>query len=124
MSTAIAQAARLRPEIRLAQSISDFRTSLDALHQATFKTYHSSSPPIVQDVIRVTEEINYDGSRKHKSWRPYGTRLYSILERIQLFTHVGDILVGGAQNMIASGVWAAVRLSLSVSLNWYSEYRK
>lgn len=118
MSVAIIEAAKLKPEIRLAQAISEFDASLDGTHRATFKTYHSSSPPRPQDVIRITEEINRDGARAHKAWRPYGTRLVGILDRIQMFANVGDILVGGAQNMIASGVWAAVRLSLSVSSHW------
>jgi len=114
MSKAIRQAARLKPEVRLAQSLSEFAASLDGGRRTTFKNLQSKSPPSPADVIRLTEEINRDGSRLHRAWRPYGTRLVAILEKIQALVHVGDLLVGGSQNMIASGVWAAARLGLTV----------
>lgn len=110
------QAGKLKPEIRLAQAVSEFGACLDGTRRATFKTLQTNSPPSPTEVIRLTEEINRDGARLHRSWQPHGTRLVGILERIQLFSAVGDVLVGGAQNMIASGVWAAVRMSLEVSL--------
>ena len=70
--------------------------------------------PSPDDIIRLTEEINRDGARAHRSWRPYGTRLVAILERMRQFAPIGDVLVGGSQNLIACGVWAVVRLSLEV----------
>jgi hypothetical protein len=77
---------------------------------------HSQSPPSSDDIIRLTEEINRDGARSHRSWKPYGTRLVAILERMRQFAPIGDVLVGGSQNLIACGVWAAVRLSLEVRI--------
>jgi len=31
-----------------------------------------------------------------------------------MFTTVGDVIIGGAQNIIASGVWALVQITLQV----------
>ncbi len=53
-----------------------------------------------------------------KAWQHQGTRLVGILDRVQLFAKVGDILVGGSQNMIASGVWAVFKLSLQVATGY------
>lgn len=82
MSVALSQTARLKPEIRLAQALSQFAAKLDENRRVTFKNLQSQSPPTAADVIRLTEEVNRDGSRLHKAWRPYGTRLVGILERI------------------------------------------
>ena len=117
VSSAVGFTARLKPEIRLAQAISEFRASLQSKNQrARFKNLHSQSPPSPDDIIRLTEEINRDGARAHRSWRPYGTRLIAILERMRQFAPIGDVLVGGSQNLIACGVWAVVRLSLEVGV--------
>ncbi|KAM5364345.1 hypothetical protein ACJZ2D_011542 [Fusarium nematophilum] len=38
------------------------------------------SPPSETDVIRLTEEVNRDGSRLHQaSWKPFGTRIFKFL---------------------------------------------
>lgn len=117
LSSAVGFAAKLKPEIRLAQAISEFGASLSTQNQRTrFKNLQSQSPPDPDDIIRLTEEINRDGARAHRSWRPYGTRLVAILERMRQFAPIGDVLVGGSQNLIACGVWAVVRLSLEVGL--------
>ena len=116
VSSAVGFTARLKPEIRLAQAISEFSASLQSKNQrARFKNLHSRSPPSPDDIVRLSEEINRDGARAHRSWRPYGTRLIAILERMRQFASIGDVLVGGSQNLIACGVWAVVRLSLEVS---------
>jgi len=115
MSKALAQAAKLKAEVRLAQALSEFSACLDDKRRTTFKNWQSRSPPTAADVIRLTEEINGEGSRRHRGWRPYGTRLVGVLGRIQACSQFGDILIGGSQNLIASGVWAAVRLGLFVS---------
>ncbi|EEU42700.1 uncharacterized protein NECHADRAFT_84200 [Fusarium vanettenii 77-13-4] len=115
LSSAVGFAAKLKPELRLAQAISEFNASLSNKNQrARFKNLQSQSPPSSDDIIRLTEEINRDGARAHRSWRPYGTRLVAILERMRQFAPIGDVMVGGSQNLIACGVWAVVRLSLEV----------
>ncbi|KAJ3462145.1 hypothetical protein MRS44_010698 [Fusarium solani] len=123
VSSAVGFTAKLKPEIRLAQAISEFNASLNNKNQrARFKNLQSQSPPSPDDIIRLTEEINRDGARAHRSWRPYGTRLVAILERMRQFAPIGDVLVGGSQNLIACGVWAVVRLSLEASLSFLSYF--
>lgn len=79
-----------------------------------FTALQSESAPKASDVFRLTEEVNRDGHEVHRTWRQYGGRLQKVLDQILVFTKVGDILVGGSQNMIACGVRAAVRLSTQV----------
>lgn len=114
MSKALSQAARLKPEIRLAQALSQFSASLPEPRVREFKLLQTKSPPDSHDIIRLTEEINRDGSRAHKSWRPYATSMSLFLERIQTLSRVGEFLVGSSQNLIASGVWATVKMTLGV----------
>lgn len=112
---AVASARRLKPEIRLAQAISEFESSLaDDGQRVQFKNLRTRRPPDFSDVVRLTEEINADGASR-RGWRQHATRLVTFLDRIRQFAPIGDVLVGGAQNFVASGVWGAVRLALEVS---------
>ncbi|KAF4962744.1 hypothetical protein FSARC_9192 [Fusarium sarcochroum] len=114
--TTVGLVPQLKAEVRLAQAISEFSGSLNTdKDRVKFKNLQSQSPPGSDKIIKLTEEINRDGARLHPSWRPYGTRLIAILERIRQFAPIGDVLMGGSQNMIACGVWAVVRLSLEAS---------
>jgi len=126
MSLALVQAVgKVKASIRLAQAVSEFAASLDShQHKATFKTLQTRSAPSAADVIGFTEELNRDGSRLHRSWLPYGTRLVFVLDKIRLFTKAGDLLVGGSQNMIASGVWAVVRMSLQIATGFLTFFDK
>lgn len=119
MSQALWQAAPLKPEIRLSQALSEFSLVLSPKRQVQFKVLKSHQPPSFSNVIELTNEIARDGIGKHRSaWVPkFSPRLQALLHRIQIFGQAGDILIGGSQNMIASGVWACVRLSLQVRLN-------
>lgn len=114
ISSALTVAGKLSPQIRLAQAISEFGSLFtdDEARHAQFKNLRSRSPPTAGEVVQLTEEINRDGSRRHRSWKPFATRLVLVLERIQQFAPVGDVLTGGAQNMLASGIWASVRMAL------------
>ncbi|KAF4457132.1 Vegetative incompatibility protein HET-E-1 [Fusarium austroafricanum] len=115
--SAVAQiTAPLTADVRLIQVVSEFGAALDEKYRPIFKTWQTLSAPTETDVIRLTEEVNRDGTRlHHSSWKPFGTRLFKFLDQIQFLVKPGDILVSGSQNMIASGVWATVRVSLDVS---------
>lgn len=63
-------------------------------------------------MIRVTEELNREGARRHRAWRPLGTRLKNFLSRIQSIASIGDVLVGSSQNILVCGVWCALRICL------------
>ncbi|KAK1634524.1 hypothetical protein BDP81DRAFT_451718 [Colletotrichum phormii] len=125
--TTVATVGKLKPEIRLAQAISEFGVALQSREDDAhirFKNLQTRSPPNATEVLRLTEEINSDGARRHRAWKPYATRLVNILDRIRQFAPVGDVLVGGAQNLLASGVWATVRMALEVSVSFLSYFDK
>jgi len=125
MSLAYRQAGKGKASIRLAQAVSEFAAALDSpQRKATFKTLQTRSPPTAADVISFTEELNSDGTGLHRSWLPYGTRLVFVLDKIRLFTKAGDLLVGGSQNLIASGVWAVVRMSLQIATGFLTYFDK
>ena len=110
---ALTLAATLKPEIRLVQAVSEFERALPEEHRSVFKSL--KRPPSTTDVILITAEIDREAGRKHRSWRSKGPRLTNLLNAIQKFTTVGDALVGGSQNLLASGIWAAARFSFQVS---------
>ena len=121
MSVVLANASRLKPEIRLADAVSHFEADLSSEQKATFRTYRSlsrDSPPDPSDVMRLTAEIDRRTSGKVGGGRCFGTRLTNVLQAIQQFASLGDIVVGGSQNIIACGVWSLVRMTLLVGVPW------
>lgn len=117
MSQALASASRLKAEIRLAQAVSEFEADLSSDQKASFRTQRlqsSDKPPDVNDVMRLTAEIDRRMSTKSNGGRCLGTRMTSFLQSVQQFAALGDIIVGGSQHLIACGVWSLVRLSLLV----------
>lgn len=116
---------QLKPEARLGLAISEFAQSLQGGRRDEFRLMQTvtNKPLSGQDVVRVTEEINRDGARRHRSWRPYlAIRLGGVLSRLQMFASIGDVMIGGSQNLIATGVWSAVRLSLMVRMHIFFNY--
>lgn len=108
----------LPANLRLAQAVSEFAQVLDDPSKQKFRELQvqlSTTSPTNADVIKLTEELNREGAKRHASWRPAeGTRAGGFLRRIQQFAASGDVLIGGSQNLIASGVWATVRTMLEV----------
>lgn len=112
MALAFRRAGRLTPEIRLAQAISQFEASLSDRAKADFKTLKSqaqNNTPGVQDVMTVTAEIN-----KRTPKAVIGPRFTNMLMAAQQFATIGDVIIGGFQNLPACGVWCVVRTSLVV----------
>ncbi|OCK77585.1 hypothetical protein K432DRAFT_436450 [Lepidopterella palustris CBS 459.81] len=119
MSVVLANASRLKSEIRLAQAVSQFEADLSSEEKATFHTYRSQSlysPPDSSDVMRFTAEIDRRACGKVGD-RCFGPRFTNILQAAQQFAALGDIVVGGPQNIIACGVWSLVRISLLSIVN-------
>jgi ankyrin repeat domain-containing protein 50 len=117
MSNALASASRLKPDIRLAQAVSQFEADLSSEQKTAFRTYRSqlqNSPPDQSDVMRLTSEIDKT-SGIIAGRRCFGPRITSFLHAVQQFAALGDVIVGGSQNIIACGVWTLVRMSLLVS---------
>lgn len=112
--------AQLPPELRLAQAVSEFAQTLNGEGKRDFMKLQAqcaSSAPTASDVIKMTEKLNREGARRHASWTPAaGTRLGGFLSRLQKFAEAGDVLIGGSQSLIASGVWTAVRVALEVCI--------
>lgn len=118
MSGPLASASRLKPEIRLAQAVSQFEADLSNEQKTTFHTYRSQSldsSPNSSDVMRLTAEIDRRASAKVGN-RCFGPRFTNFLQVVQQFAALGDIVVGGSQNIIACGVWSLVRMLLLVSV--------
>ncbi|KAJ5288209.1 hypothetical protein N7478_003895 [Penicillium angulare] len=122
MSKELVSASRLKPELRLAQAVSLFEADLPNDQKLTFRTEKSQlvgTPPSIQDVLRLTAQIDEQVSVSKR--RCFGTRIINVLESVQQFAALGDIVVGGSQNLIACGVWTVVRTSLVLVAN-YSSY--
>jgi hypothetical protein len=114
MSLALENVARLKPNLRLAMAVSEYSASLDEPQRVEFKTLQTLSPPLTRDILQLTEELNRDGGRRSHAWKPWATRLVPALDMVQSFTKIGDLLMTGSQNMIASVVWASMKLTLQV----------
>jgi hypothetical protein len=115
MAMIIPNVARLKPEIRLAEAISQFERSLSSGEKAAFRNQRAQAiqtAPHTTDVMRFTAQI--DHSMSGKANRCLGPRFTNFLSSIQQFAALGDVIVGGSQNIIACGVWSLVRMSVMV----------
>ncbi|KAJ9494026.1 hypothetical protein H2202_010454 [Exophiala xenobiotica] len=122
MAVALRHAAPLKPEIRLAQAISEYESLLDDDQKATMRNDRTGQPSRPLDVTRLTAEI--DRRTSSRKSRCVGTRLTNILQCLQQFSAVVDTVVGGSQSLIASGIWAAFKLTLFAALGWASYFEK
>lgn len=114
MSNAIEKAARLKPEIRLAQAVSHFEYSLPEEQRARFRAQRSQAltmAPHPSDIMQFTAEIDRS---QNVGARCFGPRFTNFLHAVQQFAALGDVVVGGSQNIVLCGVWALVRMSLLV----------
>ncbi|RKK89112.1 hypothetical protein BFJ68_g16789 [Fusarium oxysporum] len=93
-----------------------------AFHSNKRQSCHS--PPNIHDVMRLTAEIDRRVAGNVGGGRCFGTRLVNVLEAVQQFAALGDIVVGGSQNMIACGVWSLVRMTLLMLVNASSWFDK
>ena len=121
MSYVLANASWLKPEIRLAQAISQFEADLSSEQKTSFRSYRSQtceSPPDARDVMRLTAEIDRHASGTVSGGRCFGPRLTNFLQAVQQFAALGDVIGGGSQHLIACGIWSLVRMSLLVSATW------
>ncbi|KAF9696241.1 hypothetical protein EKO04_006273 [Ascochyta lentis] len=108
------KAGRLKPELRLAEAVSQFRLSLSNEQKTILDAEVSTairSAPNASHVMRFTAEFNRCVAAKAKG-RCYGPRLASFLQGVQQLAALGDVIVGGSQNIVACGVWSLVRMSL------------
>ena len=116
MALSLAKAAPLKPEIRLAQALSEFEAILPDDQKTQLRTYRGQSPPDPTDVMRFTADIDRDADRNRKSRQCVGTRLTNVLHAIQQFSTIVDFIIGSSQSPVASAIWGTVKISLKVSL--------
>ncbi|KAL9074784.1 MAG: hypothetical protein Q9157_004274 [Trypethelium eluteriae] len=105
ITKSLLNAAPLKPEIRLQQAISQYEADLTNEQRVIFRAEKSllaKSPPGQHDVLRLTAEI--DNRYQKKTNRCFGPRITNFLHAIQHFAAVGDVMVGGSQNIIACSV--------------------
>ncbi|CAG8893308.1 unnamed protein product [Penicillium egyptiacum] len=120
MSHSLSSAPRLKPDVRLAQAVSQFEAELSNEQKANFRAWRTKSiesPPGIQDVMQLTAEIDRVSEKRR---RCLGPRLMNILQATQQFAALGDVVVGGSQNLLACGVWSIVRMSLLLVLDFSS----
>jgi hypothetical protein len=105
------------PELRLVRAISEFEAGLSDEQKREYhklKSRDYGSPPDLNDVNRFAAELNLQISTK-AGGRCYGPRFMSFLQGIQQFASIGDVIIGGTQNLLACGIWSIARVSLLVS---------
>ncbi|KAJ5122909.1 hypothetical protein N7448_009006 [Penicillium atrosanguineum] len=121
MSLALTSASRLKPEVRLAQAVSDFEVDLSGEQKAAFRNHKAKplqSPPSTQDAMRLTAEID---RAVGKGGRCLGPRLVNFLQAAQKFAAMGDIIIGGSHCLVACAMWTMVRTSLTL-MTGFSAY--
>ncbi|KAH6611849.1 hypothetical protein C7974DRAFT_323779, partial [Boeremia exigua] len=115
MSSALSKTPPPTAELRLIQAISEFEADLSSIEKAKYRTLKSqslSTAPSPGDVMCLTAEIDRRISDKF-SGRCYGPRFTNFLQGVQQFAALGDVLVGGSQNLIACGVWSLSIVTVS-----------
>ncbi|KAF5637893.1 heterokaryon incompatibility protein het-E-1 [Fusarium sp. NRRL 52700] len=127
MALVLREIAGLKPDIRLAQAVSEFEAALTAEQKLTFRASRNaalSTAPTMSDVMRLTAEMDLKATSKHGRIRCFGPRLTNMLQAIQQFAALGDIVVGGSQNLIACGVWSAARMTVHVMTGYLTHLEK
>jgi hypothetical protein len=124
MSVIRSKPRELGAELRLARAISEFEADLSDKQKREYRNYKSQSfdsPPNLNDVNRLAAEINLQISVK-AGGRCYGPRFTNFLHGVQQFASIGDVMIGGTQNLLACGIWSLVRMSLLVSPSTVSNF--
>lgn len=107
-------AAKANPEVRLSHALSVCEESLSVERMTLFQSYRAqaaSSTPTLEDVRRVVAELDHQFEGK-----PVGGRFVKILKVVQQFAVFGDVIVGGAGNIVYSAIWGCATLTLTVRL--------
>lgn len=121
MALVISKVGRLKPYVQLQQAITEFEESLSTKQKQTLHRYKQEirqKPLTERDVFALTAELDRRYVRRGPSPSScIGPRFCRFLQGVQHFASVGDVIIGGSQNLIASGVWTGIRLSLLVSMS-------
>ncbi|KAI0179470.1 hypothetical protein GGR52DRAFT_536342 [Hypoxylon sp. FL1284] len=125
MALAIRNSSPSKAEIELGKAVSNFESILTREQSAAFqmtKAHALGSPPNVRDVMNLTAEIDLKARQQKGGFHKcFGPRFTMVLDSIQQYIALGDIIVGGSQNLIACGAWSVVRITL-LSVVKFSTY--
>lgn len=66
------------------------------------------SPPTHKEVMTLTAELDEQPGRRLGGRRCFGPRFTNMLATVQQYAALGDVIVGGSQNIVACGVWCVV----------------
>lgn len=125
MSLVRAGIALSKAEERLRDAVAQYEKDLNLDQQKTLLAYRlqaHNSPPDVSDVMRITAEIDREVSKtKVFRGRCFGPRFTNILQAVQQFAALGDVIVGGSQNLIACGVWSLLTANFSACVERLSK---
>ena len=97
MALIIGSAGRLKPQARLGQSIAQFEALLTKEQKASFeagKIQARATPPGIGDMMQLTAEIDFQSRRAGR--RCFGPRITKILESVQQYASIGDMIIGGS----------------------------
>lgn len=116
MEVILSQSTKLKAQVRLSRAISAFYESLDTENKTNFNSYRdatNTAPPGLGDIRNIAAEID------RKACRPCGDRFKRVLQALQQFVAVCDVIIGSTQNMLAAGMWSVARLTVIVaSMGW------
>jgi ankyrin repeat domain-containing protein 50 len=121
MAAALRHAAPLKPEIQLAQALSEYEAILTDDQKTKLRTYHEQPPLGVTDVMRLTAEIDRENSHR-KGRRCVGPRLTNVLQAVQQFSTIVDTIVGSSQSQTAGAIWGVVKMTLQVTSSFSSYF--
>ncbi|MCJ1396289.1 hypothetical protein MMC18_009178 [Xylographa bjoerkii] len=111
----VARAKPLSPELQLVQALSEYEAVLDSDQKIKLHEDRRTSPPSVNNVMRLTAEIDRDAGQNRKLRQCVGPRLTNVLQLVQKFVSAVDVIVGGSQSQIACAVWGVLKMSLLVA---------
>ncbi|TWU72390.1 hypothetical protein ED733_000595 [Metarhizium rileyi] len=115
MDLVVSSLGPVKVESRLQQSLDGFIQDLTPNQKTDFlrdRQVFRERHPDENDVFVFVAELNNRRASQKKLC--HGPRFLNIIQAAQQFAFVGDILVGGSQNLIASGVWTALRTALLI----------
>ena len=121
LALAVRHAAELKPEIRLAQALSEYEAILQAGEKAELRSLRSAPAPGVSAVMEMTAAIDRSNAHR-KSRRCFGPRLTNLLESVQQFSTIIDLIIGGSQSLIASAIWGTVKMTLQLTASFASYF--
>ncbi|KAJ6439012.1 hypothetical protein O9K51_08416 [Purpureocillium lavendulum] len=115
--------APVKAEIRLQQAVQGIIDDLKPEQRDSFfeerETFRTRQPD-ENDVAAFVGKLNRQTSRSHR----YGPRFFNMLQVAQRFAAIGDVLVGGSQNLVACGVWVAMRTTLLLIVTFNTKMEK